>query len=42
MNGDSTDGVKRLRCHGADDRSEWYARRELPLEMDDIFADWPT
>ena len=22
-------------------RSEWYARRELPLEMDDIFAECP-
>jgi chromosome partitioning protein len=23
-------------------RAEWYARGELPLEIDDIFADYPT
>jgi chromosome partitioning protein len=23
-------------------RAEWYAHRELPLEMDDIFADCPA
>jgi hypothetical protein len=33
-------GERAIRRAGAG--VEWYARRELPLEMDDIFADCPA